>query len=93
VDFLSTDPDREAIAESRAALLERLSAQFDGDTLLQFQVLLSTIDLWDAETLGATELSSWEVTQETLLTMRFLTEPIELEMAFTNQFVDELAES
>ncbi|MBZ0277118.1 MAG: ABC transporter substrate-binding protein, partial [Anaerolineae bacterium] len=34
--FLSSGPDRDAIAASRAALLERLSAQFDAETLLQF---------------------------------------------------------
>lgn len=93
VDFLSTDPDRTAIADSRTALLARLSEQFESETLLQFQVLLNTIELWDAEVLGETELSSWEVTQETLITMEFLSEPIELEAAFTNQFVPALADS
>jgi NitT/TauT family transport system substrate-binding protein len=87
VDFLSTDPDRTAIAESRAALLQLLSAQFEGEALLQFHVLLNTIELWDAETLGATELASWEVTQETLMDMGFVSEPIDLEAAFTNEFV------
>lgn len=91
IDFLAMEPDRPAIADSRAALLERLSAQFDGETLLQFHVLLNTINLWDNETLGATELSSWEVTQETLMMMGFVTEPIDLEAAFTNQFVPALA--
>jgi NitT/TauT family transport system substrate-binding protein len=93
VDFLSADPDRTAITESRAALLTRLSEQFDAETLQQFQVLLNTVELWDAETPGATELSSWEVTQETLITMGFLTEPIELEGAFTNEFVNSLTGS
>jgi NitT/TauT family transport system substrate-binding protein len=92
VDFMATEPDRTAIAESRAALLERLSAQFDGETLLQFHVLLNTIDLWDADVLGVTELSSWEVTQETLTTIGFVSELIDLQTAFTNQFVPGMAE-
>ncbi len=92
IDFLATEPDRAAIAESRAALLERLAAQFDGETLLQFHVLLNTIDLWDADVLGITELSSWEVTQETLTTIGFVAEPIDLQAAFTNHFVPGMAE-
>jgi NitT/TauT family transport system substrate-binding protein len=92
VDFLAREPDRAAIAESRAALLERLSAQFDSETLLQFHVLLNTIDLWDADVLGVTELPSWEVTQETLTTIGFVAEPIDLEAAFTNQFVSAMTE-
>jgi NitT/TauT family transport system substrate-binding protein len=91
VDFLATEPDRAAIAESRAALLERLAAQFDSETLLQFHVLLNTIDLWNADVLGVTELSSWEVTQETLMTIGFVSEPIDLQAAFTNQFVPGVA--
>jgi NitT/TauT family transport system substrate-binding protein len=86
-EFLATDPDREAIAESRAALWDSLSGEFDGETLLQFQVLLATIELWDADSLGVTELESWQATQDTLVTAGFLTETIDLEAAFTNRFV------
>jgi NitT/TauT family transport system substrate-binding protein len=87
VEFLATTPDRAAITESRAALLERLMAQFDADTLLQFRVLLNTIDLWDADHLGYSDLASWEATQATLTTMGFLTTEIDLEAAYTNDFL------
>jgi NitT/TauT family transport system substrate-binding protein len=91
IEFLATGPDRTAIADSRTPLLERLSEQFSGEMLLQFHVLLNSIDLWDADELGMTELSSWDVTQETLMTIGFLSEPIDLEVAFTNRFVSALA--
>jgi NitT/TauT family transport system substrate-binding protein len=86
-EFLAGDPSRQAIADSRAALLESLSSQFDEATLVQFHVLLNTIDLWDADQLGFSALYSWEITQEILKTMGFVTEPIDLEKAFTNDFL------
>jgi NitT/TauT family transport system substrate-binding protein len=86
-DFLSTSPDREVIAASRDAMLERLSEQFDAATLEQFRVLLNTIELWDADRLGYSDLASWEVTAETLTTMGFLQTQTDLEAAFTNDFL------
>ncbi|MBZ0289945.1 MAG: ABC transporter substrate-binding protein, partial [Anaerolineae bacterium] len=86
-EFLADDPSREAIAESRAALLESLSGQFDAATLVQFHVLLNSIDLWDADQPGYSALFSWEITQEILKTMGFITDPIDLEAAFTNDFL------
>lgn len=90
-DFLADNPDREAVIESRADLLATLSESFDEAALLQFHILLNTIDLWDADRLGVTDLASWEVTQQTLMTMNFISEPIDLEAAFTNDFVPDAA--
>jgi NitT/TauT family transport system substrate-binding protein len=87
-EFLTTEPDRAAIAESRAAMRERLGEQFGDDALVQFDVLLNTIELWDADQLGATTPESWEATQNVLVTMGFLPEPTDLTGAFTNDFVD-----
>lgn len=87
VSFLETDPSREAIAESRQKMLENLTTQFDAATLVDFQVLLNTIDLWDADVLGYSEESSWEVTQNTLSQMGFVTTPIDVTTAFTDQFL------
>jgi hypothetical protein len=92
IAFLATDPDQEAIAESRSALYEALSEQFDADTLIQLQVLLASIDLWEAETLGYTDSASWEATQELLITMGSLSNEIELSDAYTNEFVPTLME-
>lgn len=80
-------PDRAAGAASRAALRAELEAQFSPEQMVQLLVLLASIDLWDADRTGFSELSSWEITQDTLLLMGFLPEPIDLTAAFTNDFL------
>lgn len=87
VEFLATNPDRMAVAESRSTLLKSLSAEFDDAALIQFRVLLATIDLWDADRLGYSEANSWDVTQQVLIDAGFLEQPIDLNQAFTNEFV------
>jgi NitT/TauT family transport system substrate-binding protein len=87
--FLLEEPDRVAIAESRAGMLTSLSAEFDADTLLQFQILLASIDLWDAEQLGLTDAESWVNMQQTLLDLGVLADPVELESLYTNEFLPE----
>jgi len=86
-DFLAEEPDHQAIVDSRVDLLTALEAEFDDEMLIQFRVLLATIDLWDAEVIGMTNPESWETTQNILDTMGMLAAPIELEDAYTNDFV------
>ncbi|MCC6892532.1 MAG: ABC transporter substrate-binding protein [Anaerolineae bacterium] len=86
-EFLAANPDRAAIAESRAALLADLQETFDSATLIQFEVLLNTIDLWDADQLGLADTASWEATQSVLVDMKFVTTPIDMTTAFTNSFL------
>ncbi len=87
-DFLQTNPDREQIAASREEMNEQLGESVGGDSLTQFAVLLRTIDLWDADTLGYTDLLSWESMHETLQMMGFLDDQhLDLEESFSNQFV------
>jgi len=93
VDFLKTSPTRAAINQSRADLLSKLSGQFDGTTLLQMQVLMTSIDLWDADQLGYSDPASWQTTEDTLTKMGLLTAPIDLGAAYTNQFVPSLLEA
>lgn len=86
--FLSTAPTREAIAESRQALLDTLKGQFDSELLTQLEVFLLTIDLWDAEYLGITEADSWEFTYQLVDMMGNLIAPIDdLTVLYTNEFV------
>ena len=85
--FLGDKPDRVAIVDSRAALLKTLASQFDAATLVQFEVLLNSIDLWDADRLGLSDKVSWDVTQKVLTDMKFVTTPIDVERAFTNVFL------
>jgi len=86
--FLASEPTRDEITVSRWAMRDTLAETFDPDMITQFEVLLTTIDLWDADTLGYSELSSWETMRDTLLSMGMLDDADDdLTMAFTNQFV------
>ncbi len=89
IAFLADDPSREAVAEQREAAFAALQEQFPSGELLQFEVLLETVKLWDAERLGLAEASSWALTQDTLVQMGFLDDPIDVETAFTNDFLPE----
>jgi NitT/TauT family transport system substrate-binding protein len=86
-EFLATNPDREAVAASRDALYSLLSATFPAEDLLQLEVLLATVELWDGDRLGLADATSWDLTQETLIEMGFLDSPINVEAAFTNDFL------
>ena len=87
-EFLAQKPERDEIAQSRRQLGAELAQRFDRSALIQFQVLLNTIDLWDAETLGYSELASWEAMRGTLESMGFLPENGDmLQDAFTNRFI------
>lgn len=87
--FLASDPTRDEIMASRWAMYDTLAESFDADMLTQFEVLLTTVDLWDADTLGWSDLSSWETMRDTLIAMDILADAdIDLEAAFTNQFLE-----
>ncbi|MEO0563437.1 MAG: ABC transporter substrate-binding protein [Chloroflexota bacterium] len=86
-EFLETDPSREDIDISRDTLRDLLESQFEASELLQMEVLLETVVLWDAEQLGFAETASWNLTQETLLNMGFMDDPIDVTTAFTNEFL------
>ena len=86
--YLTADPDRAAIARSRWDLAEELAANFEADLLTQFFVLLHTIELWESEQLGYSDLASWEAMRDTLDLMGFLRGDLgDLADAFTNEFV------
>ncbi len=88
LEFLASDPDRGEIARSRQQLAADLAERFDRAALTQLKVLLNTVELWDAEVLGYSDLSSWEAMRDTLDSMGFLEEDAgSLQEAFTNRFV------
>jgi NitT/TauT family transport system substrate-binding protein len=68
---------------------EALSESFTSTELLQLQVLLATIDLWEAELNGFSDRTSWETTQDALLAADVLDTEIDLDAAFTNEFLPE----
>ncbi len=87
-DFLADDPTRSEVAASRRALAEQLSEQFDGAALAQFHVLLNSIELWDADALGFSDLASWEAMRDTLALMNLLGGELgDLDSAFSNEFL------
>ncbi|MFZ5911780.1 MAG: ABC transporter substrate-binding protein [Chloroflexota bacterium] len=76
------DPD-EAYELSKAHVPNLAEA----DQAVQKAVLARSIELWKAERLGYSELQAWNNMQDTLLKMGLLPAPLELEKAFTNEFV------
>jgi NitT/TauT family transport system substrate-binding protein len=87
--WLATAPTRDEITASRLAMREHLGARFPDDLLLQFDVLLRSIELWEAEPLGPYSQAAWENMQDTLLLTGLLDAPIDLAGAYTNRFTEE----
>jgi putative riboflavin transport system substrate-binding protein len=59
----------------------------DADATVQKEVLARSIDLWKSDHLGFSNAQAWQNMQDTLLKMGLLKEPLNLEKAFTNDFV------
>jgi len=59
----------------------------DVNAVIQRQVLEATLEFWRAEQLGVSEPEAWENMQKVLLDMGLLTNPMDLNQAFTNDFV------
>lgn len=59
----------------------------DADATVQKEVLARSIELWKADRLGFSNAQAWQNMQDTLLKMGLLKEPLDLEKAFTNDFV------
>jgi NitT/TauT family transport system substrate-binding protein len=57
------------------------------DQAIQKEVLASSIEFWKAEQLGYSDPVAWQNTQQVLLDMGFLTNPVELMEAFSNDFL------
>ena len=77
------------MTERRVDALVTLAERSSADELIQFAILLETIEYWDADELGVSTLDSWQVTQATLMQMGYLSTPLDLEAAFTNAFLPE----
>jgi len=78
---LAANPDQREAAFVDAAV------QLTPAERLQFAVLLESLVLWQGEQQGVTEAVSWELTQDTLINMGFLGEAIDLDAAYTNDFL------
>lgn len=86
---LAAGMDAEEIAAGRAAMLTTLQELFGSGATLQFEVLLETIKLWEADQIGYSDLAGWENMQDTLLALQLIDAPIALEDAYTNAYLPE----
>lgn len=59
----------------------------EADEAVQKEVLAASLDFWRAERLGFSQPAAWENMQSVLLEMGLLAEPLDLDAAYTNQFV------
>ena len=59
----------------------------DLDATVQKQVLTTSIEQWQATRLGYSDPQAWENMQTVLLDMGLLTEKLDLNKAFTNEFI------
>ncbi|HOJ02023.1 MAG TPA: hypothetical protein PLL88_10440, partial [Anaerolineaceae bacterium] len=57
------------------------------DKQVQKEVLQSSIALWQIEKGGVSNLAAWQNTQSILLEMGLISQPLDLEKAFTNEFL------
>lgn len=86
-EFLANTADSQDIADSRDALWERLSAEFEPELLIQFHVLLETIKLWEAEQLGFGDETDWAQTAQVLVDLGILPTLPDTAGAYTNIFL------
>jgi NitT/TauT family transport system substrate-binding protein len=59
----------------------------EADEELQKEILALSIEFWDAQPIGFSQLEAWETMQATLLDMGLLAEPLDLNAAFTNEYL------
>ena len=57
------------------------------DPAVQKQILAAAIEFWKADTLGKSDPAAWDNMQKVLLEMDALKQPLDLEKAYTNQFI------
>jgi NitT/TauT family transport system substrate-binding protein len=57
------------------------------DEAVQKEVLTRSIELWKTGRMGFSDVVAWQNMQDTLLKMGLLTKPLDLNAAFTNEFV------
>jgi len=79
------DPD--AAFEICKEYVEGLTATPETETA-QRAVLEASLTLWEAPKLGMSNAEAWDITQQILLTIDFIQEPIDLSQAWTNRFVE-----
>jgi NitT/TauT family transport system substrate-binding protein len=59
----------------------------EADAAVQKEILRRSIELWQADRPGYSDPQAWQNMQDTLLKMGLLSTPLELDRAFTNEFL------
>jgi NitT/TauT family transport system substrate-binding protein len=57
------------------------------DQVAQKQVLLTSVEFWKADQPGYSDPTAWQNTEQVLLDMGFLTKPLDVSQAFTNDYL------
>jgi NitT/TauT family transport system substrate-binding protein len=60
----------------------------EADRAVQMEVLKLSIDFWQADMLGYSQAAAWENMQAVLLDMGLLSEPLDLDEAYTYDFIE-----
>ena len=69
--------------------VDNLADLTDEDLEVQHQVLEKSIDIWQVDNPGYTDPQAWEHMQELLLQMGLMETPIDLTIAYSNEFIGE----
>jgi len=86
--FLKGLKDTLASSDEAFTLSEKYIPNFsDMNADVQKQVLTTSIEQWQTERLGYSDPQAWENMQNVLLDMGLLTEKLDLNKAFTNEFI------
>lgn len=67
--------------------VENLSSLSPAEEAVQMKVLLTSIDLWQAERLGYSDPLAWQNMQEVLISMGWLQQALDLDAAYSNEFL------
>lgn len=79
------NPD-EAVEISKK-YVETLAAADAATQATARKVLVASIDMWETANPGISDKARWETTQSVLFNMGLITSPLDVEQAFTNEFV------
>lgn len=89
-ELLATGAGESALAADLVAMRTALADRLTAATLLQLDVLLATIPLWQAEVPGFSERAAWHTTADVLQAAGMLEAAPDVDQAFTNRFLPDM---